>query len=229
VSERGERFYRPVRRLGSGGSRLEEVRQYIDQLRGQTAMEAIPRLIEILGDESWYLRERASEALAGFGSPAAVAAEGLLRSGLWYSRAAALRVLGAIAAPATLVAVIEFLGDANKSIAEEAARAVIGFCRAGRAVAAAKILHGRGARARDAALGLVRRIDPDGAARLQRLIQTQRLMGPEGSLTPDEEARLALEVADEAWGVHWERLGAGEALPDWDHDLVHALRGAVQG
>jgi len=227
VNERGERFYRPVRRFGGGGSRLEEVRQYIDQLRGEPAGEAIPRLIEILGDESWFLRERASEALAAFGAAAAPATEMLLRSGLWYSRAAALRVLGAVAAPATLLPVLEFLNDANKSIAEEAARAVVGFCRAGRAVATAKILHGRGGVARDAALSLVRRIDPGAEVRLQRLIQTGALMGPEGSLTPDEEARLALEVADEAWGIHWERLEPGEPLPDWDHDLVRALRGTI--
>lgn len=227
MNERGERFYRPVRRAGSGGSRLEEVRQYVDQLRAQPAGEAIPRLIEILGDESWFLRERASEALAGFGSAAAPAAEALLHSGLWYSRAAALRVLGTVASPATLLTVLEFLGDANKSIAEEAARAVIGFCRGGRAVATAKILHGRGVNARDGALALVRRVEPDAAARLQRLILAGPLMGPEGSLTPDEEVRLALEVADEAWGIQWERLGAGEPLPDWDHDLVRALRGAI--
>ena len=226
MNERSDRFYRPVRRVG-GGTRLEEVRQYIDQLRTQPAAEAVPRLVEILGDESWYLRERAGEVLAGFGAQAAPATEALLHSGLWYSRAAALRVLGAIAAPPTLLSVLGFLEDTNKSIAEEAARAVVGFCRGGRAVAVAKILHGRGVHARESALELVRRIDPDSAARLQRLIQAGLIMGPEGSLTAGEEARLALEVADEAWGVLWDRLDPGEPLPEWDHDLVRALRGAV--
>jgi HEAT repeat protein len=201
------------------------VRQYIDQLREQPAVEAIPRLVEVLADESWFLRERASEALAAFGTQAAPAAEGLLHSGLWYSRAAALRVLGTVAAPATLLSVLAFLGDPNKSIAEEAARALVGFCRAGRAVAVAKVLHGRGIHAREGALAVVRRIDPEAAARLLRLIQASRLMGPEGSLTADEEARLALEVTDEAWGIHWDRLIAGEPLPEWDRDLVRALRG----
>jgi HEAT repeat protein len=215
----------PAGKGAGSGRNLEESRQYIDELRGQPAEEAIPKLVAQLGNESWYLRERAGEALASFGHAAAPAAERLLDSGLWYTRAAALRVLGSVAAPSALVAVIDFLADKNRAIAEEAARSLLGYCRQGRAVAAAKILHGRGGRLRETALGLVRRLDPDEAERLERLLKAS-LMGPEGSLSRDEESRLAREVADGDWQIAWERLDRSIPLPEWEDHLVRFLRGA---
>lgn len=213
-------------RLGSSrGGHLEDARLYIDQLRAGEPQEAIPKLIEVLGDESWYLRERAGEVLVGFGGAAAPALEELLRSGLWYSRAAALRALGRIAAPESLPAVTAHLTDPNKAIAQEGARALLGFCRQGRACAAAKILHARGPRLRAQVQGLLRQIDADAAARLQRLMETSALMGPEGSLTAAEEDRLAREISDGEWGIRWEDLEPGRAMPEWPHDLVRRLRG----
>ncbi|MCK4412430.1 MAG: HEAT repeat domain-containing protein [Candidatus Eisenbacteria sp.] len=215
----------PAGKASSGGGNLEESRQYIDQLRGREPQEAIPKLVAELGNESWYLRERAGEALASFGRAAAPATERVLTSGLWYTRAAALRVLGAVAAPSSLVPVIDFLSDRNRAIGEEAARSLLGYCREGRAVAAAKILHGRGARVRDAALMLLQRAHPDETQRLQRLMQAS-LMGPEGSLSRAEEQRLAEEVEDSSWQVVWERLDRSVPLPEWEGNLVRFLRGA---
>ncbi|MBM3316442.1 MAG: hypothetical protein FJY75_01180 [Candidatus Eisenbacteria bacterium] len=213
-------------RLGSSrGGHLEDARQYIDQLRGREPAEAVPKLIEVLGDESWYLRERAGEVLVGFGLQAAPALEELLRVGLWYSRAAALRVLGRIAAPSSLPAVASFLSDTNKAIVEEGARALLGYCRRGRAIAVAKLLHARGPRVRDRALGLLRQIDADGAARLLRLIDSSGLMGPAGSLSDAELDRLAREIDDRDWGVDWARLDPGEPLPEWPRDVLRHLRG----
>jgi HEAT repeat protein len=212
-------------RLGSSRSgHLEDARQFIDALRAKDASEAVPKLIEVLGDESWYLRERAGDALVGFGAPAAPALEELLRAGLWYSRAAALQALGRIAAPRSLLAVAGFLSDPNLAIAQESGRALFGYCRRGGAIAVAKLLHARGPIQRDRALALLRQIDADGAGRLTRLIETPALMGPEGSLTADEQARVALSIRDDAWGIDWEQLGHGEPLPEWREDLVRHLR-----
>ncbi len=226
VNERSDRSVRPARHA-SGGDRLEEARAYLDELRSQPSAEAIPKLLQALGDESWFLREHAAEVLADFGPAAAPAVEGLLRSGLWYTRAAALRVLGYIAEPSSLPAAIGLLTDTNRSIADEAARALLSYARRGRATAVAKLLHARGPDFRSAAVGLLRKIDPEGAALVQRLIAADALMGPEGSLTSEEERRLAVEVSDEAWGVAWEQLSGGGVLPTWDLDLVRYLRGTV--
>jgi HEAT repeat protein len=218
--------HRSTVRLGSTrGSHLEEARLYIDQLRTKEPHEAIPKLIEVLGDESWYLRERAAEVLVGFGPQAAPMAEELLRAGLWYSRAAALSVLGRIAAPTSLLPVMAFLRDPNRAIAEESARALFGYCHRGHAAAVAKILHARGPLERGNALGLLRQIDADGALRLERLIATPALMGPEGSLTPEEEEHIAQGITDEAWGISWDLLIAGAALPEWREDIVRHVRG----
>ncbi|MBP7669080.1 MAG: HEAT repeat domain-containing protein [Candidatus Eisenbacteria bacterium] len=208
----------------STGNQLDESRHYIDQLRAGPPEEAIPRLAEMLADESWYLRQRAGEALAAYGPAAAPVLEELLNAGLWYTRAAALRVLGAIAAPGSLPKVVTALADSNRAIAEDAARSILDYCRHGKAAAAAKILHARGGSFRDRALALVQRIHPEGGGRLRRLMLSP-LMGPEGSLLPHEEERLAREVKDADWSVDWGRLGSSEPLPEWKENLIRFLRG----
>jgi hypothetical protein len=227
VDERKEDLLRkPTRRSERGvDGDLEVARRYIEQLEKQSAEEAVPRLAEILEDESWYLRERAGSALAGFGIEAAPAVERLLAGGLWYTRAAALRVLGRIAAPPSLLRVIAFLREGNQTIAEEAARAVLMFCRADRALAAAKLLHAAGPGAREAALALMQRCEPDDAARLRRLIGSSSLMGAEGPLSAQEQERLVRDVSDRAWGLDWQTMEPSRPLPEPEQDLALFLRG----
>jgi HEAT repeat protein len=227
VAERMGGQPRPGRKMFASGSQMDESRHYIDQLRAAPPEEAIPRLAAMLADESWYLRQRAGEALATYGLAAAPALENLLQSGLWYTRAAALRVLGAIAAPSCLAAIVGFLEDSNRAIGEEAARSLLGYCRRGKAVAAAKLLHARGGAFRERALVLVQRIDPEGAARLRRLVVAP-LMGPEGSLSPEEEQRLARDVADDSWSVEWERLTRSDPPPECRENLIRFLRGVPE-
>ncbi|MFH1144677.1 MAG: HEAT repeat domain-containing protein [Candidatus Eisenbacteria bacterium] len=224
MTERTGEPLRPARRSMPAGSKMDESRHYIDQLRAAPPEEAIPRLIEMLADESWYLRERAGEALASYGLHGAPGLEKLLKSGLWYTRAAALRVLGRIAAPSALPSIVGFLDDPNRAIAEEAARSLLGYCRQGKAVAAAKLLHGRGVTFRERGLALAQKIDPESAARVRRLIQAP-LMGPEGSLSVEEEQRIAREITDDSWSVAWERLTRSDPLPEWKDNLIRYLRG----
>lgn len=225
-----ERTDDPLRKPIRRGDRvvdgdLEVARRYIEQLEQQSAEEAVPRLSEILVDESWYLRERAGAALAAYGIEAAATVEHLLDGGLWYTKAAALRVLGKIAAPRSLLRVVAFLHETNQTIAEEAARAVLMFCGRDRALAAAKLLHVMGFAEREAALVLLRRLAPDDAARLQRLIGAPALMGAEGVLSAEEEERLVRDVSDRGWGLDWRMLSPSEPLPEPERDLVQYLRG----
>jgi HEAT repeat protein len=207
---------------------MEEARVYIDRMRGRPSGEAIPKLIELLQDESWYLRERAGDALASFGAEAAPAVEELLRSGLWYTRAAALRVLGKIAAPRSLCLLVDMVTDGNRTIAETAARSLIGYCRSDRALAVAKILHGRGTTFRSDFLTRLLRVDPGSETRLRRLLDASDFMGPEGSLEQGDEQRLAEAISDRCWGIDWGRLDATEPLPEPPENLVRYLRGSVE-
>jgi len=213
---------------GAVGGQMEEARVYIDRMRGRPSGEAIPKLIELLQDESWYLRERAGDALASFGVEAAPAVEGLLRGGLWYTRAAALRVLGQIAAPRSLCLLVDLVGNSNRTIADTATRALIGYCRSDRSLAVAKILHGRGVTFRSELLARLLRSDPGSEARLRRLLEASDFMGPEGSLDQSEEKRLAEVVSDRDWGIDWSRLDATEPLPAPPENLVRHLRGSVE-
>jgi len=206
---------------------MEEARHYIDRMRSRPPDEAIPKLIELLRDESWYLRERAGEALAGFGQSAAPPVEQLLESGLWYSRAAALGVLGKIAAPRSLHRIIDSLNDDNRTIVEAALKALLDYCRQDRALAVAKILHGRGGDFRERVLGLMLRLHPEDAPRLRRLVEAGDFMGPEGALDEADERRLAESVSDEPWGIAWKNLDATETLPEPPENLVRYLRGSI--
>jgi HEAT repeat protein len=229
VNDRKELPRRPPwRGQGTEGGHLESARTYIERLRSEPAEEAVPKLIEVLGDESWYLRERAGDALVGFGKVAAPAVESAAKGGLWFTRAAAMRVLGRIGAPSSLCLVLSFVEDRNQTIAEAAARALLDFCERDRALAVAKLLHGRGTSLRARVLDLLLRLDPDKAARLRRLVEASELMGPEGSLEPAEEVRIALEISDEEWSLDWGRLKAADPLPQPSHHLVHHLRGAEE-
>ncbi|MBD3235701.1 MAG: hypothetical protein GF330_03260 [Candidatus Eisenbacteria bacterium] len=220
----------PMRRGDRGMEEgdLEVARRHIERLEQASAEEAVPRLTEVLEVESWYLRERAGTALARFGLEAAPAVERLLHGGLWYTRAAALRVLGRIAAPRSLRKVMGFLRDANQTIAEEAARAVLMFCRRDRALAAAKLLHAMPLTEREASLALMRRLEPDDARRLERLVGASALMGAEGRLSEEEEERLALRISDREWGLDWTAIDPAQSLPQPDRDLVQHLRGAEE-
>jgi len=226
VNERNDLPRRPARRSQGGeGGQLESARNYIERLRSEPSQEAVPKLIEVLGDESWYLRERAGEALAFFGEAAAPSVEGAARSGLWYTRAAALRVLGKIGAPSSLLLILDYARDRNQTIADAATDAMIGFCARGRALAVAKLLHARGTRLRGEVLDQLSRLQPDSASRLRRLIESGELMGPEGSLEEGEELRVAAELVDSEWGLAWEQLGAADTLPEPPRHILQFLRG----
>ncbi len=217
-------YVRPKR--SGEGPRMEEMSRYIEQVKTRPAVEAIPKLLDLLSDESWSLREKAAVALTGFGPAAAPSVEALLRGGLWYVRAAALGVLGKLARPSSLTLVLEFIRDENRTIAEEAAKAVLMYCAQDRALAVAKLLHARGKPFRVLVLEHVGRVDPEGEARLRRLVEAGDLMGPEGSLDPSEQLRLAEEVSDAGWGIVWASVSASEPLPKPAAHLVHFLRGS---
>ena len=73
---------------------LEGKKNFVEELRRQKTPQALSLLLEILCDESWYLRELAIGALAEMGATAVPPLRRLLATGLWYTRAASARALG---------------------------------------------------------------------------------------------------------------------------------------
>ncbi len=211
---------------GEGGavSGLERAKQYIESLKMEDPQEAIPQLVEFLKNESWYLREQAAGALASFGNQAAGPVGALLQSGLWFTRAAALELLGRIGASEYLPCISGFLTDANRTIAESAAKALLHFSAGGKALAVAKILHARGSRFREHALDLLQRVDREAGTKLARLISASEFMGPEGTLSPEDEERLAKEIEDEEFGVSWASLSLSEPLPQPEKHIMQYLK-----
>lgn len=67
---------------------LEGKKNFVEELRRQKTPQALSLLLEILCDESWYLRELAIGALAEMGATAVPPLRRLLATGLWYTRAA---------------------------------------------------------------------------------------------------------------------------------------------
>lgn len=206
---------------------MDEARHYIDRMRSHPPEEAIPKLIELLRDESWYLRERAGEAVASFGFDAAPPVEEVVRTGLWFTKAAALRVLGQIAAPRSLSLLLEYVDDTNRTIAEASVSALIGFCKRDRALAVAKVLHGRGGPFREHVLTMLQHMNPGAGMRLKRLIESSEFMGPEGNLSLADEQRLVETVSDEYWGIRWQHLEAVDTLAEPPENLVRYLRGST--
>ena len=72
---------------------LEGKRLFIEELRRQKTTKSVSLLLEILCDESWFLRELAIGALVESGELAISPLRDVLVSGLWYTRAAAARAL----------------------------------------------------------------------------------------------------------------------------------------
>jgi HEAT repeats len=226
VTDRREGIQRPTwHGRGSSGGQIDEAVTYIERLKDRPAEEAVPKLLEVLRDESWFLRDRAGKALVSYGDEAVGAIELLVKDGLWYTRAAAIRTLGRIGAPQSLIKLFDNLDDSNRTVAEETAKALLDYCSHNRSLSIAKVLHGRGQIYRDKIVATMLHLDPDGGEKVRRLIGEKALMGPEGSLRPDEEGRLLVEIADSEWQIHWSSMTASQPIPEPSEHLIHYLRG----
>ena len=226
MTDRRESSQRPTWRSRNGdGGQLDDATTYIERLKERPVEEAVPKLIEVMRAESWFLRDRAGKALVGYGDEAVGAIELLIKDGLWYTRAAAIRALGRIGSPRSLVKVFAYLTDNNRTVVDETAKALLDYCNHDRSLAIAKVLHGRGLLFRDEIIATLLRLDRDGGERLRRLISEKSLMGPEGSLKPEEEERLLLTVSDKTWHIRWEILSASEPLHEPESNLIQFLRG----
>jgi HEAT repeat protein len=99
---------------------VKKRREAIDLAASLDSREAAALMIKALQDQSWSLREYAIGKGADLGSPLVGPLCRLLRSGVWYSRAAAVKVLELIGDRRALLPLSAVLGDGNRSVADAA-------------------------------------------------------------------------------------------------------------
>ncbi len=116
---------------------LEAKKRRVAELRASRDADSDGALVDLLRDESWYVRDLAAAAVTERGRRVTGEVLGVLATGLWYSRAIAATVLGRLGATETAASVAALLLDSNRSVREAGYDALIALASAGgeRAVA----------------------------------------------------------------------------------------------
>lgn len=169
---------------------LEGKRAFIEELR-QTDPKAISLLLEILCDESWFLRELALKSLVEIGEPARVPLRGILSSGLWYTRAAAVRALGRMGDAASAPHILDMLEDTNRTAREAGLEAMRSLAAAGQVVALGRALGAMAPELRGARLATIERVDPDLARQVEASLSATSIAPPMMADAPPQASRAA--------------------------------------
>lgn len=170
---------------------LEGKKMFIEELRKQKTPKAVSLLLEILCDESWYLRELAIGALVEAGAPAAAPLHKVLTGGLWYTRAAAARALGLLGYAPASADVLKLLDEPNRTVREAAVVAIKSLVETGCAASLCEALAAVPRELRSARLNLISQEAPDLAASLDsgvEELQAARLAIPPAPPAGDDAA-----------------------------------------
>ncbi len=122
---------------------LSGKKELIEDLKKRKGQRSVLILAELLQDESWYLREQAVQALPEMGDEARGPVMKLLENGLWYTRAAAAKVLGKIGGPEAVDSLLDCLVDSNMTVQGAAAAALVDIAKSSSVEALASSLGGR--------------------------------------------------------------------------------------
>jgi len=147
---------------------LEGKKAFIEELKLQRTPKSVSLLLEILCDESWYLRELAIAAIAESGEIAVPPLRNILDSGLWYTRAAAGRALGLLGDGASAGGILSLLDEPNRTVREAAVAAIQTLAERGGTDALCRSLHEASYERAAGRLSVLRRIDPDLSDRLEQ-------------------------------------------------------------
>ena len=147
----------------------EEKLGWITQLAQNPTEESIEVLLDVLQQESWFLRDQAARVLATMGEPVLEPLIEYLGSGVWYTRAAAVSALGRMGNPRAAAPLVGMLKDPNCTVRDAVWDSLLLLCRNELAThELAQAFETLPERARRFALeGLVER-DPEAAGRILR-------------------------------------------------------------
>lgn len=107
----------------------EEKLGWITQLAQSPTEESIDVLLDVLQQESWFLRDQAARVLATMGEPVLEPLIEYLGSGLWYTRASAVLALGRMGNPRAAAPLVEMLKDPNRTVRDAVWDALLLLCR----------------------------------------------------------------------------------------------------
>ena len=107
----------------------EEKLGWITQLAQNPTEESIEVLLDVLQQESWFLRDQAARVLATMGESVLEPLVQYLGSGLWYTRASAVLALGRMGNPRAAAPLVEMLKDPNRTVRDAVWDALLLLCR----------------------------------------------------------------------------------------------------
>ena len=107
----------------------EEKLGWITQIAQNPTEESIEMLLDVLQQESWFLRDQAARVLATMGEPVLAPLVGYLGSGLWYTRASAVSALGRMGNPKAAAPLVGMLNDPNRTVRDAVWDALVLLCR----------------------------------------------------------------------------------------------------
>ncbi len=153
---------------------LEGKKLFIEELRDQKTPKSVSLLLEILCDESWYLRDLAIGALVESGEIARGPLRNVFRSGLWYTRAAAGIALGRLGDKPSAPGILALLDEPNRTVREAAAKAALRLSENGGSEALVRALAELSYDRAAERLSTLRRIHPDLADALETRLEDMR-------------------------------------------------------
>jgi len=107
----------------------EEKLGWITQLAQNPTEESIEVLLDVLQQESWFLRDQAARVLSTMGEPVFTPLVQFLGSGLWYTRASAVAALGRMGNPRAAAPLVGMLNDPNRTVRDAVWDALVLLCR----------------------------------------------------------------------------------------------------
>jgi HEAT repeat protein len=166
---------------------LSGKRNLIEDLKKRKSQRSVSLLVEMLQDESWYLREQAVKALCEAGAEAKEPLLKLLEEGLWYTRAAAAKVLGKIGGRDATEKLIDCLIDSNMTVQGAAATALVDIARGASVAELAAALGPRSPDVRQRAVSCIALLDKDVAKGVEDCWEREisgRGSGPAAKIEP---------------------------------------------
>lgn len=104
---------------------IEKKEEAFDKLSLLPEKDRIEVLFVLLEDPSWYLREKAAKRIVRYGEHGLIRLVDLLKSGVWFTRAAAAVALGGIGLERAIRPLAEvFNQDRNRTVIKEVTRAI---------------------------------------------------------------------------------------------------------
>jgi HEAT repeat protein len=107
----------------------EEKLGWITQIAQNPTEESVEVLLDVLQQESWFLRDQAARVLAGMGEMVLEPLVRYLGSGLWYTRASAVSALGRMGNPRAAAPLVGMLNDPNRTVRDAVWDALVQLCR----------------------------------------------------------------------------------------------------